>query len=132
MYLNDLLEALNKGESIDLSTPKLKSIFQKQRFMFAYQHVALFYKLELRDWRETKIQVANRIGVSGDDIKQHDGAMNLLTDEMAERVLNALCAGELWEGTKKIGTSTLYKKLRDGYRPKSITRKGNQWYIQFS
>ena len=67
----------------------------------AYQHVALFYKLELRDWRETKIQVANRIGVSEDDIKQHDGAMNLLTDEMAERVLNALCAGELWEGLDK-------------------------------
>lgn len=45
MYLNDLLDALSRGEKPDLTKPELLSIFRAQKPLFTYQHVALFYKL---------------------------------------------------------------------------------------
>ena len=44
MYLNDLLDALSRGEKPDLTKPELLSIFRKQRPLHVFQHVALFYK----------------------------------------------------------------------------------------
>lgn len=131
MYLNDLLDALSRGEKPDLTKPELLSIFRAQRPLHVFQHVALFYRLGLRNRGETQDQVADRIGVKPANIKQHEGLMGLINAEMRPHILDALCADALYVGGKEITTTKLYNKLRDGYRIKSITPKGNRWYIEF-
>ena len=136
MYLNDLLDALSRGEKPDLTKPELLSIFRAQKPLFTYQHVALFYKLlGPRVEGETQIQRANRIGASKNDVKQHEGVMNWTTCKDYSQILDALCAGALllYAGGKEqsLSTSRLYSKLRNGYRIRSITPKGNRWYIEF-
>ena len=135
MYLNDLLDALSRGEKPDLTKPELLSIFRKQRPLHVFQHVALFYKLlgPRVEGEETQIQRANRIGASKDDVKQHEGVMNWTTCKDYSQILDALCAGALLlAGGKEqsLSTSRLYSKLRNG-RIRSITPKGNRWYIEF-
>ena len=132
MYLNDLLDALSRGEEPDLAKPELLSIFRAQKHLDVYQRVALFYKLDLRDWGETQGQVATRIGVSRENIKQHEGVMNWTNAENYSHILDALCAGALYTGGKRISTTTLYNKLRNGDRIESITSEGNRSCIEFS
>lgn len=128
MYLNDLLEALSRGEKPDLTELELLSILRAHKHLYKYQHVALFYKLGLRDWGETQTQVATRIGVKVGTVKHVEGLKDWMNDENYSHLLDALCAGELYAEGKRISPSRLYKKNR---LIKSIIRKGNRWYIEF-
>ena len=128
MYLNDLLDALSRGEKPDLTKPELLSIFRKQRPLHVFQHVALFFRLGLRDRGETQEQVATRIGVNVGTVKHVEGLKDRMNDENYSHLLDALCAGELYAEGKRISPSRLYKKNR---LIKSIIRKGNRWYIEF-
>ena len=136
MYLSDLLSALSKNESIELSKPEIADLFQKEKYVKAYQRVALFYKLGLRGWGETKKQIATKVGVSESYIKQHDAMMDWLSpldDSLQSSILDALCVGELREeGGGKLETSGVYRKLKEGYRPQGIERRGARWYIQWN
>ena len=131
MYLNDLLDALSRGEKPGLSKSELLSIFRNEKPLRTYQRVALFYKLDLRDRGETQGQVADRIRVKPANIKQHEGLMGLINAEMYPHILDALCADALYAEEKKMTTSKLYEKLLFGYRIKSLTSKGNRRHIEF-
>ena len=128
MYLNDLLDALSRGEKPDLTKPELLSIFRKQRPLHVFQHVAVFFRLGLRDRGETQEQVATRIGVKVGTVKQVEGLKDWMSAENYLHLLDALCADALYAEGKRISPSQLYKKNR---LVKSIIRKGNGWHIEF-
>ena len=100
-------------------------------YSIAETSACIFYRLGLRDRGETQDQVADRIGVKPANIKQHEGLMGQINAEMRPHILDALCADALYVEGKEITTTKLYNKLRDDYRIKSITPKGNRWYIEF-
>ena len=53
-------------------------------------------------------------------------------DSLRSSILDALCAGELWEGKPPpLDLPRLNRKLTDGYRPQRIERKGDRWHIQW-
>ena len=134
MYLNDLLSALNKNESIELSKPEIADIFQKQKHLTLSQRCALFHKLGLRREWEYQKQVATRAGVSRELVAQYDAAMNKLKrldDSTRSSILNALCAGELWDEKRRLDIPKLNRKLSYGDRPQCIEHKGDRWHIQW-
>ena len=49
MYLNDLLDTLNRGEKPDLSKSELRQIFQKEKPLNDSQRLDLFHRLCLRN-----------------------------------------------------------------------------------
>ena len=133
MYLSDLLSALNKNESIEPS-PEIAVIFQKQKHITLNQRIALFHKLDLRNSGETQLQVAARAGVSRELVAQYDTVMKKLEpldDSLRSSILDALCAGELWEGKRRLEITGLNKKLTEGYRPQCIEPRGDRWHIQW-
>ena len=133
MYLSDLLSALNKNERPELSKPEIANIFQKQKHVTVYQRIALFHKLGLRlpCSKETQEEVAAKVGVSRSYIKQYDAAIGKLDDSFLSSILDAFCAGELWDGKRKLEIAGLNKKLTEGYQLRGVERKGDRWYIQW-
>lgn len=134
LYLSDLLSALNKNESIELSKSEIAGIFQRQKHVTEFQRIALFHKLGLRNRGENQEQIARKAGVSLSYIKQYDGAMGYLSsadDSLRSSILDALCAGELYDGEKSLEISRLYNKLRKGHRLRYIEHKGGRWYIHW-
>ena len=134
MYLSDLLSDLSKNESIKLSKPEIAIIFKNQKHITLNQRIALFHKLDLRNSGETQLQVAARAGVSRELVAQYDAVMSKLSplnDSLQSSILDALCAGELWEEKRRLEITGLNKKLTNGYQPQCIEHKGDRWYIQW-
>ena len=81
MYLNDLLDTLNRGEKPDLSKSELRQIFQKDKPLNDSQRLDLFHRLCLRNQggiNLTQQEVAEITGVGLSTVKQYDtGRLNV-------------------------------------------------------
>lgn len=121
MYLSDLLSALNKNESIELSKPEIAAFFKKQEHITISQRIALFHKLGLRGFK-TQQEAANSMGCpdSRPYVAQYDSMMDQLDGSLRSSIIDALCEGAL-------DIRTVYNKLKKGYQPECVHQSRIRW-----
>ena len=121
MYLSDLLSALSKNESIELSKPEIADIFQKQKHITISQRIALFHKLGLRGWK-TQQEAADSMGCpdSRPYVAQYDSIMHQLDGSLRSSIIDACCEGAL-------EIRTVYNKLKKGYQPECVHGSHIRW-----